>query len=102
MINGPYYHTGWLTYMLEGRGLYNNDTWVISFLRGKVHGVQPDLFSRGPRGAGEARLSIVTLKGKETVSVEVNGNRKPGCETTSKQTALVFRSEKIITYRCAH
>lgn len=35
MINSHYYHTGWLTYMLKGGGLYNNDTWVIRFLRGK-------------------------------------------------------------------
>lgn len=86
----------WLTYMLEGRGLYNNDTWVISFLRGQVHGVQPDLFSRGPREAGGAGLSIVTLKRKETVSVEVNANRKPECETKSKQIALFTKKLKTI------
>lgn len=40
------------------------------FSEEKVHGVEPDLFSRGPRGADGARLSIVTLKRKETVSAE--------------------------------
>lgn len=94
MINGHYYHTVWLTYMLEGRGLYNNDTWVISFLRGKVHGVQSDLFSRGTWRAGRARLSIVTLKRKETVSVEVNRNRKPDCDMKSKQICPVYTKLK--------
>lgn len=44
------------------------------FSEGKVHGVHPDLFSRGPRGTDRARLSIATLKRKETVSVEVKRN----------------------------
>lgn len=62
------------------------------FSEGKVRGVQSDLFSRGPRGADGTRLSIVTLKRKETVSVEVNRNRKPDCEIKKKtrQTSPVY------------
>ena len=59
------------------------------FSKGKVHGVQADLFSRGSWGTDRARLSIVTLKRKETVSVEVNRYTMPDCETKSKQMSPI-------------
>lgn len=58
------------------------------FSEGKVHGVHPDLFSRGSWGTDGARLSIVTLKREETLSVEVNRNRKSEGETKSKQMSF--------------
>ncbi len=58
------------------------------FSEGKVHGVQPDLFSRGPWGADGAWLSIVTLRRKETVSVEVNRNRKSDWEKSKPMSPI--------------
>lgn len=81
-----------------------------AFFEAKAHTVQPDLFSRGPRGTRRSWLPIITLKREETVSVEVNGNRvrlirdqiqrigfKP--KTYSKLRQL---REKIVTYRWTH
>lgn len=64
------------------------------FSKGKVHGVQPDLFSRGPRGADGARLAIVTLRRTETVSVEVNRNRESDCGMKPKLVSPVHTKLK--------
>lgn len=88
--------------MLEGGGVYNNDTWVIRFSKGKVHGEQADLFSRGSWGTDGARLSIVTLKVKETVSVEVNRNRMPDWETKPKQMTLVNKKWYLDQLKCKY
>lgn len=53
------------------------------FFEGKGHRVHPDLFSRGPWGTGSARLSVVTLKRREPVSVEVKRNGKHDFEIKS-------------------
>lgn len=100
MINGDYYHAHRLTYMLDGRAFYYNDTLVISFLREKIHRVQTDLFPWRPWRASRARLSIGTLRRKVSVStVETAANMS--CFTIN--TTIHFPDKgKTETNGCAH
>lgn len=92
MINGCYYCTSWLTYMVQGGGLYNNDTWVIRFLRGEYTKCSPTFSPGGPGGPGGPGWPSLPWRGKSQCQLRSTEIRSLTVRPNQNKWTLVFTS----------